>query len=98
MIRNAGIWLANHNMVETLQTDALYCVHSSKNYKQAYEVLHTLDSWACSCKDYLYRGQAVCKHIIAAGLVQDGTRRVKILSQPAKSKNSGGSYISIGKP
>ncbi len=66
---NAGIWLANHNMVEILQPDALCCVHSSKNYWQAYEVLHTLNSWACSCKDCLYRGQVVCKHIISAGLV-----------------------------
>ncbi|MGH2639045.1 MAG: IS6 family transposase [Rhabdochlamydiaceae bacterium] len=46
------------------ETDFEYFVQSQSKEGKEYRVVHTLQGWACTCPDYLYRAWT-CKHIFA---------------------------------
>ena len=53
-----------------------YLVQSQTKEGQQYRVVHTMEGWACTCPDFLYRGWA-CKHIFAVQFSYNLKQEVK---------------------
>ena len=56
--------------------DFEYLVRSQSNEKKQYRIVKTMEGWACTCPDYLYR-MWTCKHIYAVQISTNLREEVK---------------------
>ena len=56
--------------------DFEYLVRSQSNEKKQYRIVKTMEGWACTCQDFLYR-MWTCKHIYAVQFSYDFREEVK---------------------